>query len=268
MLRFVSTMSILLALACAASGVARAEDVVASAVTQETAPTSDPAADASSPAAPEQGASEPTPEPPASYRVTPESPPASGRPRPEVGGWPSLFLMSAEAVFARVDYRGASFSDRHGLTQLGGETLRLRHYDAIGGSVSLRLVPTRYLEVGLGIGVLRPRVGSPRPAVTPRSEVVYVTDAHVAYWYGQLNLMTHMGPTAVSAGVRVGWARMVLQLGGDGPGMMRSARVTAGPQLDLRAHLYRSLFVHVGGYADMLQWPDAQIEAGLGLAHR
>jgi len=216
-----------------------------------------------------QAASTSSPPPPVGYLLTLEAPTRARRHRRvAVGGWPRLFLISVDFVFASVNYRGATFIDRLERNRQRGDTLRLRRFAAPGASMGLRLVPTRFVEFGLGLGVLVPQVGGPRLAMTTRRERVFVTGAHVAYWHGHLSLVGHAGAVAFSVGVRAGWSRMVIELGGDGPSSMRAARATAGPTIDLRAHLYRSLFVHLGGYADTLHWPDAQIHAGLGLAHR
>jgi len=214
--------------------------------------------------------------------VLPQAPPTAPAPVPpgylpmpdaphhphHEGGWPKLFVLSADALFATTNYRDAVFVDRQNLMQIPGETLHLRRFSAPGAEVSMRLAPTRLLEIGLSIGALFPRIGDLGTAITPRREMVTVTEAHIAFWHGEFNLVARTGAVAFSFGVHVGWARMVLDLEGDGPSVLRSARATAGPQVDLRARLYRSLFVHVGALVDLLQWPDAQLQVGLGLAGR
>jgi hypothetical protein len=259
MLRFASTLLVCFAFASAARAL-DAEDEPAAALDMSPA-----MLDFVLPSDAEIRANTRPPTPPPRYHRRPELP---SRLPPSIGGWPRLLVLSASFTFASVDYRNAVFEERGGMAQLSGRVLRLRRFDAPGGDVSMRLAPTPFLEIGLGVGVLMPRVGTPLPAATPRAESVAVTKAHVAYWHAQFDLVAHMGALSLSFGAYVGWQRMVIELEGDGPSEMRSARPTAGPRIALRAHLYRSLFLHVGGSIDLLEWPDGQLQVGLGLAHR
>jgi len=209
------------------------------------------------------------PAPPPGYLGRRSSPPRRRHHRPpDTGGWPRLFVLSADFVLASVDFAQADFTDSHELRQIRGEALRLGRHRAPGASVSMRLAPTRFMDLGVDIGFLAPRIGTPGVVMTPGRELVSVRSAHVAYWHGELNLVARHAGFALSAGMRAGWSRTVLELDGDGPATMRAARASAGPHVDVRAHVYRSLFLHVGGFVDMLAWPDAQLEAGFGLARR
>lgn len=208
------------------------------------------------------------PSPPPAYDESPPSAPRSSHRVSDPGGWPRHFVASLSFLSGTVDFRDAFFETRDMLSTMEGASLLERRMRTAGGELSLRLAPTRFVEVGLGLGFSNPAVGAPRPVTTARRETVYVREAHVAFWHGELDLVARWGPVALSLGVRAGWTRMLLELGGDGPATMRAARATVGPHADLRLHLYRSLFAHAGGWLDLASWPDAKLVAGLGLARR
>lgn len=186
--------------------------------------------------------------------------------------WPNRAAARIGGIYGRLDWAGDDFEDRNETINVPASALRLGRVDLVGVEAGLELAILDHLRFGSGVSFLRPVAGQVggEPLASTLGDRARVEGVHVVQWWGELGVAHRFGDLTLIATAHVGWLRTIVDLesGCECPELVRSTRVTAGPHLGLRAHVWKALFVQAGARADALRWPDYMFDLSVGVGHR
>lgn len=173
---------------------------------------------------------------------------------------PPALRVDVQFALARFDPSDMAFSDPNGPLQLRGEAMRL---DAGVG-----------FGAGFSVGVVGPNGGASFNFLyfAPDDSGAVALGAplrglHVARWTLEAGFMRRFGDITPFFLVEGGILRATADL--QEPFVtIHAHRFTLGPRVGLRAFLFKTLYVQLAYFMDMLAFPDHVLALGLGLGRR
>lgn len=186
--------------------------------------------------------------------------------------WPNRIAARIGGTYGRLDWAEDEFADRNDIVGVPGAVLRLGEMDVAGIEAGMEVAVFDHLRLGAGISFMTPVAGQAGGELRTNAlgDGARVEDVHIVEWWGELGVAHRFGDLTLLATAHVGWLRTIVDLdsGCECPALVRSTRVTAGPHVGLRAHVFKALFVQAGARADALQWPDYVLDLSVGVGHR
>lgn len=179
--------------------------------------------------------------------------------------WPEQISLSVSSAVGTVNFSDVRFQDDDLALRMDGRQMSLSRVDLVGLEAKVGL-STEVLRVSLGFGYYVPRDASRTslPEVGPNARVAQL---HVSRWVVEVGIgrrFENISPFLLLSGSVV---RGIVDV--SRPSIAFSGiRLSLGPRMGFRAHLYKKLFLEASVYADMLSFPDHTLTFGLGVGDR